>query len=65
MPGRTIVAVPDEWIFENVLWTMGHTKLVVEGAAGAARIMKKAAVTRISSVGMALPRRRSANASIG
>jgi len=23
--------VPDEWIFENVLWTMAHTKLVVEG----------------------------------
>ena len=30
-----IVAVPDEWIFENVLWTMAHTKLVVEGAAAA------------------------------
>jgi threonine dehydratase len=30
-----IVAVPDETIFENVLWTMAHTKLVVEGAAAA------------------------------
>ena len=30
-----IVAVPDEWIFENVLWTMAHTKLVAEGAAAA------------------------------
>ena len=28
-----IVAVPDATIFENVLWTMAHTKLVVEGAA--------------------------------
>jgi threonine dehydratase len=30
-----IVAVPDQWIFENVLWTMAHTKLVAEGAAAA------------------------------
>ena len=30
-----IVAVSDEWIFENVLWTMAHTKLVAEGAAAA------------------------------
>ena len=30
-----IVAVPDAWIFENVLWTMAHTKLVAEGAAAA------------------------------
>ena len=30
-----IVAVPDTTIFENVLWTMAHTKLVVEGAAAA------------------------------
>ena len=30
-----IVAVPDEWIFENVLWTMAHAKLVAEGAAAA------------------------------
>jgi threonine dehydratase len=30
-----IVAVPDETIFENVLWTMARTKLVVEGAAAA------------------------------
>jgi threonine dehydratase len=30
-----IVAVPDTAIFENVLWTMAHTKLVVEGAAAA------------------------------
>jgi threonine dehydratase len=30
-----IVAVPDATIFENVLWTMAHTKLVVEGAAAA------------------------------
>jgi threonine dehydratase len=30
-----IVAVPDAAIFENVLWTMAHTKLVVEGAAAA------------------------------
>jgi threonine dehydratase len=30
-----IVAVPDATIFENVLWTMAHAKLVVEGAAAA------------------------------
>lgn len=30
-----IVTVPDEAIFENVLWTMARTKLVVEGAAAA------------------------------
>jgi threonine dehydratase len=30
-----IAAVPDATIFENVLWTMAHTKLVVEGAAAA------------------------------
>jgi threonine dehydratase len=30
-----IVTVPDETIFENVLWLMGRTKLVVEGAAAA------------------------------
>jgi threonine dehydratase len=30
-----IVAVPDATIFENILWTMAHTKLVVEGAAAA------------------------------
>jgi threonine dehydratase len=30
-----VVAVPDATIFENVLWTMAHTKLVVEGAAAA------------------------------
>jgi threonine dehydratase len=30
-----IVTVPDETIFENVLWTMARTKLVVEGAAAA------------------------------
>jgi threonine dehydratase len=30
-----IVAVPDATIFENVLWTMAYTKLVVEGAAAA------------------------------
>ena len=30
-----IVTVPDETIFENVLWTMAHTKLVVEAAAAA------------------------------
>jgi threonine dehydratase len=30
-----IVAVPDATIFENVLWTMARTKLVVEGAAAA------------------------------
>jgi threonine dehydratase len=30
-----IVVVSDEWIFENVLWTMAHTKLVAEGAAAA------------------------------
>jgi threonine dehydratase len=30
-----IVTVPDETIFENVVWTMAHTKLVVEGAAAA------------------------------
>jgi threonine dehydratase len=28
-----IVTVPDEVIFENVVWTMSRTKLVVEGAA--------------------------------
>lgn len=30
-----IVTVPDATIFENVAWTMAHTKLVVEGAAAA------------------------------
>jgi threonine dehydratase len=30
-----IVAVPDEVIFANVLWTMERCKLVVEGAAAA------------------------------
>ena len=30
-----VVTVPDEVIFENALWTMGRTKLVVEGAAAA------------------------------
>ena len=30
-----IVTVPDETIFENVVWTMARTKLVVEGAAAA------------------------------
>jgi threonine dehydratase len=30
-----IVAVPDETIFENLLWVMARTKLVVEGAAAA------------------------------
>jgi threonine dehydratase len=30
-----IVAVPDDVIFENVLWTMERCKLVVEGAAAA------------------------------
>ena len=30
-----VVAVPDETIFESVLWTMERCKLVVEGAAAA------------------------------
>ncbi len=30
-----IVTVPDEVIFENVVWLMTRTKLVVEGAAAA------------------------------
>jgi threonine dehydratase len=30
-----IVTVPDETIFANVVWTLAHTKLVVEGAAAA------------------------------
>ena len=30
-----IVVVPDAEIFENVLWLMGRTKLVAEGAAAA------------------------------
>ena len=30
-----VVSVPDEVIFENVLWVMGRMKLVVEGAAAA------------------------------
>jgi threonine dehydratase len=30
-----IVTVPDEQIFESMLWTMAHTKVVVEGAAAA------------------------------
>jgi threonine dehydratase len=30
-----VVSVPDEVIFENVLWVMGRLKLVVEGAAAA------------------------------
>lgn len=31
-----IVTIPDEQIFESMLWTMAHTKVVVEGAAAAA-----------------------------
>ena len=30
-----LVALPDEQIFEGVVWTMAHAKLVVEGAAAA------------------------------
>jgi threonine dehydratase len=30
-----IVTLPDEEIFENVLWVMNHCKVVVEGAAAA------------------------------
>jgi threonine dehydratase len=30
-----LVALPDEEIFEGLVWTMSHTKLVVEGAAAA------------------------------
>lgn len=30
-----LVALPDEQIFEALVWTMAHTKLVVEGAAAA------------------------------
>jgi threonine dehydratase len=30
-----IVTLPDEEIFDNVLWVMGHCKVVVEGAAAA------------------------------
>ena len=30
-----IVTLPDERIFEAMLWTMSHAKLVVEGAAAA------------------------------
>ncbi|MGH9320657.1 MAG: threonine ammonia-lyase, partial [Vicinamibacteria bacterium] len=30
-----LVALPDEQIFEALVWTMSHTKLVVEGAAAA------------------------------
>jgi threonine dehydratase len=30
-----IVTLPDEKIFEAMIWTMAHTKLVVEGAAAA------------------------------
>jgi threonine dehydratase len=30
-----LVALPDEEIFEGLIWTMAHTKLVVEGAAAA------------------------------
>jgi threonine dehydratase len=30
-----IVTLPDEQIFEALLWTLSHTKLVVEGAAAA------------------------------
>lgn len=30
-----LVALPDEQIFEGVVWTMSHAKLVVEGAAAA------------------------------
>jgi threonine dehydratase len=30
-----IVTLPDEQIFEAMLWVMGHAKLVVEGAAAA------------------------------
>ena len=30
-----LVALPDEQIFEGIVWTMSHAKLVVEGAAAA------------------------------
>jgi threonine dehydratase len=30
-----IVTLPDEQIFEAMIWVMGHAKLVVEGAAAA------------------------------
>ena len=30
-----IVTLPDEQIFEAMIWTMAHAKLVVEGAAAA------------------------------
>jgi threonine dehydratase len=30
-----LVALPDEQIFEAVVWTMSHAKVVVEGAAAA------------------------------
>jgi threonine dehydratase len=30
-----LVALPDEQIFEAVIWTMSHAKVVVEGAAAA------------------------------
>jgi threonine dehydratase len=30
-----LVALPDEQIFEALVWTMAHAKLVVEGAAAA------------------------------
>jgi threonine dehydratase len=30
-----IVTLPDEWIFDAMLWIMAHAKLVVEGAAAA------------------------------
>jgi threonine dehydratase len=51
-----LVTVPDETIFENVLWTMAHTKLVVEGAAAATvaalreKLVEAPAGTRIACV---------------
>jgi threonine dehydratase len=51
-----LVTVPDETIFENVLWTMAHTKLVVEGAAAATvaalreKLVEAPAGTRVACV---------------
>lgn len=41
-----IVALPDEEIFENVLWVMGHCKVVVEGAAAASVAALRAGLIR-------------------
>jgi len=51
-----LVALPDEQIFEALIWTLSHTKMVVEGAAAAPvgallqSLVKAAPKTRVACV---------------